>query len=175
MVAFSPELPLWKGGNKKPAVPHSGFGKIQVLELRLCLARMAQLARFATLFGSGHAQFGGSTTLSARTSIGMSGFRIINVAKLRQRMTAVKHIIRKNSPYRRAEFDRRQQVSREGAAFWITSKEDLIISKLCWAKDSESELQLRDVRNLAETGYDQTYLDHWIKELDLEVLWKKCL
>ena len=32
------------------------------------------------------------------------------------------------------------------------SKEDLIISKLYWAKDSHSEQQLRDVKNLAATG-----------------------
>jgi hypothetical protein len=34
------------------------------------------------------------------------------------------------------------------------SQEDLIISKLFWATDSHSELQLGDVRNLLATGYD---------------------
>jgi hypothetical protein len=32
------------------------------------------------------------------------------------------------------------------AAFWIVSEEDLLISKLVWAKDSGSELQRRTRR-----------------------------
>lgn len=45
-------------------------------------------------------------------------------------------IVRKRSPYRRAEFDRRQRITIEDFSTWIMSKEDLIISKLDWAKDS---------------------------------------
>jgi hypothetical protein len=86
----------------------------------------------------------------------------------------VDFIIRKETEYRRTEFERRKQVTVQNLTFWVASKEDLMISKLYWAKDSESELQLRDVRNLAESGYDRGYLDHWIKELDLETIWKKC-
>src|SRR5947208_10107660 len=37
---------------------------------------------------------------------------------------------------------------------FIVSKEDLIISKLSWAKESNSDVQLSDVRNLLATGYD---------------------
>jgi len=35
-----------------------------------------------------------------------------------------------------------------GFEAWIVSREDLILSKLAWAKDSGSEMQLRDVRAL---------------------------
>jgi hypothetical protein len=80
-------------------------------------------------------------------------------------------IVRKRSPYRRAEFERRQRIVIEDFSTWITSKEDLIISKLWWAKDSHSELQLRDVKNLASTGYDADYIDRWTKELGLHNLW----
>jgi anaerobic magnesium-protoporphyrin IX monomethyl ester cyclase len=48
------------------------------------------------------------------------------------------------------------------------SKEDLIISKLLWARDSRSELQLRDARNLLSTGYDDEYLNHWAKRQGIE-------
>jgi hypothetical protein len=68
-------------------------------------------------------------------------------------------IVRKASVFRLLEFERRQQITIEGFATWIASKEDLIIAKLDWAKDSHSELQLRDVRNLASTGYDADYLN----------------
>ena len=83
-------------------------------------------------------------------------------------------IVRKNSPYRRAEFERRQRISIENFSTWITSKEDLIISKLWWAKDSHSELQLRDVKNLAGTGCDHDYIGRWTRELGLLNLWQEC-
>lgn len=52
-------------------------------------------------------------------------------------------IVRKSNSYRRAEFEGRQRIAIEDFSIWITSKEDLIISKLAWAKDSHSEVQLR--------------------------------
>ena len=39
-------------------------------------------------------------------------------------------IVRKNTPYRRAEFERRQRITIEDFSTWIASKEDLIIFKL---------------------------------------------
>ncbi len=54
-------------------------------------------------------------------------------------MIKVDCIVRKGSPYRRVEFERRQRVVIENFNTWIASKEDLIISKLYWAKDSHSE------------------------------------
>jgi hypothetical protein len=83
-------------------------------------------------------------------------------------------IVRKNTPYRRAEFERRQRVTVKDFSVWIVSKEDLIISKLWWAKDSQSELQLRDVRNLLNTGCDTAYINHWTTELVLNTVWEQC-
>jgi hypothetical protein len=83
-------------------------------------------------------------------------------------------IVRKNTPYRRAEFERRQRITIEDFSTWIASKEDLIISKLWWARDSHSELQLRDVKNLASTGCDTVYVERWTKELGLHTLWEQC-
>ncbi len=76
-------------------------------------------------------------------------------------------IVRKSSLYRHAEFERRQRIVIEDFSTYIVSKEDLIISKLWWAKDSHSELQLRDVKNLAGTGCDRDYIERWTKELGL--------
>src|SRR5689334_9777431 len=53
-------------------------------------------------------------------------------------------IVRKDSEYRRVEFARRQPVNLAGVATWITAREDLILSKLVWARDADSELQKRD-------------------------------
>jgi hypothetical protein len=84
-------------------------------------------------------------------------------------------IIRKKNEYRRVEFERRQKISILDFTTFIVSKEDLIISKLSWAKDSHSEVQLGDVKNLLATGYDATYLQRWTRELRLDTLLKECL
>lgn len=83
-------------------------------------------------------------------------------------------IVRKSSPYRKAEFERRRCIAIQNFSTWIVSKEDLIISKLWWAKDSHSELQLRDVKNLLSTGCDIDYVGQWTKELGLSSLWQEC-
>jgi hypothetical protein len=82
-------------------------------------------------------------------------------------------IVRKQTEYRLTEFDRRQRIKIQDFETWIVSKEDLILSKLFWAKDSHSELQLRDVKNLAATGCDRAYIERWTAELGLANLWKE--
>lgn len=84
-------------------------------------------------------------------------------------------IVRKQSEYRVTEFHRRKEVQFGDFRIFIVSKEDLIISKLDWARDSHSELQLRDVRNLLESGFDREYLEHWTQKLGLHTLWQECL
>ncbi len=55
------------------------------------------------------------------------------------------------------------------------SIEDLIVSKLFWAKDSLSELQLKDVRNLLLSikNLDEIYISHWVQRLKLDPLYEK--
>ncbi|HEX8138753.1 MAG TPA: hypothetical protein VF544_14395 [Pyrinomonadaceae bacterium] len=84
-------------------------------------------------------------------------------------------IIRKSSDYRRLEFERRTAVKIQDFTVWLVSKEDLIISKLDWARDSRSAIQLRDVRNLLATEYDNSYLEKWTRRLGLYDLWQECL
>jgi hypothetical protein len=76
-------------------------------------------------------------------------------------------IIRKDSEYRHIEFSRRRPVELQGIRTWIVSREDLILSKLVWAKESESELQRRDVRALLDETVDSDYLNHWAARLDV--------
>lgn len=84
-------------------------------------------------------------------------------------------IVKKSAAYRRVEFERRKKVVIEGFDIWIVSKEDLIVSKLSWAVDSHSEFQLRDVKNLLASGYDEEYLEHWTRKLGLNQLLQECL
>ena len=84
-------------------------------------------------------------------------------------------IIKKSSPYQQAEFTRRAHVLIEQSPMWFVSSEDLVISKLTWAKDSHSEMQLKDVANLMGTvdNLDMEYMGRWIQELGLEKIHKK--
>jgi hypothetical protein len=82
-------------------------------------------------------------------------------------------IVRKRDEYRLIEFDRRQRIRIEDFETWIVSKEDLVLSKLFWARDSHSELQLRDVRNLVSTGCDRAYIELWMGALDVTNLWQE--
>jgi len=49
------------------------------------------LARFATLFGSGHAQLPSSAAVSAGFGIGMCGLENINAGKIRQPPSVVNY------------------------------------------------------------------------------------
>lgn len=74
-------------------------------------------------------------------------------------------IVRKDSEYRQLEFGRRKPVDLAGVATWITSREDLILSKLVWARDANSDLQKRDVQSLLGESVDWTYLEQWAPKL----------
>ena len=78
-------------------------------------------------------------------------------------------IVRKDTPYRDAEFRRRRQAKINGVPMWVVSAENLILSKLDWARSSRSELQLRDVRNVikAQPSLDGSYVDEWAEQLGL--------
>ena len=76
-------------------------------------------------------------------------------------------MIRKRENYRQHEFDRRVRISLEDFDLWVVSKEDLILSKLDWARESLSERQLSDAENLIATGCDVEYLQEWSAKLNL--------
>jgi hypothetical protein len=84
-------------------------------------------------------------------------------------------IVRKQVPFRQTEFARRVQVELPGFAAWLVSREDLILSKLAWAKDTESELQMRDVRNLLSGEVDSAYLRQWAPALNVSELLEGCV
>ena len=86
----------------------------------------------------------------------------------REQIFKVDCIVRKNAPYRREEFARRQRQVIGEMETWVVSKEDLILSKLCWGRESRSEYQARDIRNLLLTGCDRAYVSKWAAELGVQ-------
>ncbi len=89
----------------------------------------------------------------------------------------VDFIVRKEDEYHREEFRRRQPVTIEGTPIFLVSPEDLILSKLLWAKAGESEIQLQDVRNLMSTvkDLDKNYLQRQSLSLGVEEQYKKAM
>ena len=87
----------------------------------------------------------------------------------------VDFVVRKDSDYRLTEFSRKRRVSVEGQDVFIVAPEDLIISKLDWARDTRSEVQLTDVRNLLARvkDLDRNYLSRWVSRLGLEPLYRE--
>jgi hypothetical protein len=73
-----------------------------------------------------------------------TGFNLIHTALV----VKVDFIVRKDSEYRTEEFRRRRRVTVGDMGLFIVAPEDLIISKLDWARDTRSEVQLADVRNV---------------------------
>lgn len=84
-------------------------------------------------------------------------------------------IVRKSSEYRRLEFSRRRQIELGRVRTWIASREDLILSKLVWARDATSDLQLRDVKQLLGGPVDAAYLREWARVLQVERLLEEAL
>lgn len=82
-------------------------------------------------------------------------------------------IVMKDDEYARYSFTRRWKASVSGLDFWVTTKEDLIIAKLNWARDSHSEMQIRDIANLTSSEYDSIYVSEWIERLDLNGIWSE--
>jgi hypothetical protein len=94
--------------------------------------------------------------------------RMFNLMHL-QSGIKVDFIIRKNSEYRKIEFERRRAVRFGDIDTWIVSREDLILSKLLWSQESNSETQRRDVAALTHSSLDWVYLRQWAGSLGVSL------
>lgn len=75
--------------------------------------------------------------------------------------------------YAQQQFDRRRQVALFGRAVWMLAPEDVILAKLLWYRQSESETQMRDcmtVWRVQKDALDQDYLRRWAAQLNLTEL-----
>jgi len=84
-------------------------------------------------------------------------------------------IIKKDSKFQNAAFNNKKRVNYQGFEIWITTIEDLIVSKLLWAKDSRSEFQKRDIINLLQKEPDLEYIKNWAETLEVEDFFNECL
>jgi len=79
-------------------------------------------------------------------------------------------IVRKTAPYRHLEFDRRRRARLGDLEICVVSREDLVLSKLEWSKETESELQRADIRQLLDGSLDLDYLRQWAQVLEVDAV-----
>lgn len=85
-------------------------------------------------------------------------------------------IIRKSRDFSQEEFNRRQRVNVKDVPLFVASAEDVVISKLEWAKRAQSHRQIEDaagILKLRQESLDHQYLGKWIERLGLAREWEE--
>jgi len=83
-------------------------------------------------------------------------------------------IIRKSRAFSQEEFRRRQRVSLHDVLLFVASAEDVVVSKLEWAKLAQSRRQIEDAAAILRVRWDaldHSYLAKWIDGLELKREW----
>ena len=84
-------------------------------------------------------------------------------------------IIRKSRPFSREEFERRSMIDFHGIQLAIATAEDVLISKLEWAKLAQSQRQIDDaasILRIRERELDKEYIAKWVRQLQLIEQWE---
>ena len=85
-------------------------------------------------------------------------------------------IFRKSRAFSEEEFHRRIRVKVDDLTLFVASAEDVVISKLEWAKLAQSHRHIEDVAGILRmkwTSLDRAYLEKWIQELSLSSEWNR--
>ena len=97
-------------------------------------------------------------------------FNIVDYAT----MWKVDFILKQPTPFDASRFSRRSVVEIAGVRLYTASPEDILITKLWWAKLSESERQLDDAVGIFQVqrdSLDMDYIDRWVAVLELDDQW----
>lgn len=87
----------------------------------------------------------------------------------------VDFIFRQQTPFDASRFNRREIVDIAGAHIYTASAEDILITKLWWAKLGESERQISDAAGILRVqgpSLDIEYVERWVAVLELEPQWE---
>lgn len=110
----------------------------------------------------------------ARTALRLR--RPFNVIEMQQ-ASKVDLIVRRERPFSREEFARRQMVDLPfRASVAMVTPEDAVVSKLEWARRAgDSERQLADAGGILDVTptLDRAYVERWAQELGVLDLWRR--
>jgi hypothetical protein len=84
-------------------------------------------------------------------------------------------IFEKPSAYHQQAFQRRTAAEIEQVPLFAATAEDIVISKLDWAKMGESSRQIEDVAGILKVRgdlLDRAYIEKWVKQLELAEQWR---
>jgi hypothetical protein len=77
-------------------------------------------------------------------------------------------IMRKEGEYFDIAFSQKQRINEFGTDLWVISLNDLIIAKMIWIQDYQSERQMSDIKNLLlNPDKDIEYIKKWSEKLQL--------
>lgn len=83
-------------------------------------------------------------------------------------------ILRQFTPFDASRFARRELVDIAGVRLYAASAEDVLITKLWWAKLGESDRQISDAAGIIRVqgaGLDSEYVEKWVAVLELDEQW----
>jgi hypothetical protein len=89
-------------------------------------------------------------------------------------MWKVDFIVKRSTPFDASRFLRRSIVNIAGVELYSASPEDILLTKLWWAKLGESDRQLNDAIGIIQVQgekLDRDYVERWVVALDLEEQW----
>jgi hypothetical protein len=131
-------------------------------------ATAAQLQTFARLLPTGEYYVDLDAALEARRRESL--FNVVDLAT----GWKVDFIIRKSRVFSQEEFHRRKRVQIEGITLFVASAEDVVISRLEWARLARSQRQLQDAAGILRMHWealDRAYVEKWVLELGLAGEW----
>ena len=78
-------------------------------------------------------------------------------------------IVRKKTEYFNLAFKQRQRINELNTELWVISLNDLIIAKIIWIQDFQSQKQMYDIENLLlNPEKDLNYIKKWCDKLKLQ-------
>ena len=132
------------------------------------LATPGQLRTFASLLPGDEYYIDLDAALSAHRRESM--FNVIDLAT----GWKIDLIPRKARAFSEEEFRRRKPVNLQNIALFVASAEDVVVSKLEWAKLARSQRHIEDVAGILKMRWDSldhAYLKKWITQLGLNAEW----
>lgn len=116
-------------------------------------------------------EFAASSEAAFDAMLHHSQFNVIDFATLWK----VDFIFRQPTSFDASRFARRETVEIAGVHLQTASAEDILITKLWWAKLGPSDRQINDAAGIIQVqgdGLDAEYLGRWVAALELDEQWQ---